>query len=321
MLSRLTVALLSAWLAGAVGTASAEPISFGTSQAGGLTYNIALALAKEAKELDGLDIRATPYRSPSQVVPLVNSDELQLGATSGMELTAAMGGEGAFAGNAMENLRAIGSMFPVQLTFAVKSDNPAKSVANLKGLRVPSGYRASSTGGLLMSSILQAAGLTYDDVVPVEVASFGEARDVFQEGRADAVHIIIGAGSYVRLANQVGGLHALSIGDSPDVDAVLKAIHPALRSELVQADGGAVGVEEDIRVVAYDYVLYANKDLSDDVAAKMAEILVDRASAMAESVKGFHLFDVNQVAADVGVPLHPGARNYYVERGLLPKSQ
>jgi hypothetical protein len=320
MSSRLIVTLAGIWLASATLQAHSEPIAFGTSQAGSATYGIALALAKEAKERSGLDIRATPFRSGSQVVPLVNSGELQLGATSAMELTAAIGGEDAFTGNAMPNLRAIGNMFPFRVTFAVKADNPAKTVADIKGQRVPSGYRAASTGALVVGSILAATGLTYEDVEAVEVTDYSAARDAFRERRVDINQIVIGSGGNAQLAEQVGGLRSLSIPVGVEVDARLKAMHPAFRSVLAEA-GSDVTVDENITVVAYDYVLYANADLADEIAAEIAGALADGAAAMSESVPGFKSFDATRVASDVGVPFHPGALEAYKERGLLPASQ
>jgi TRAP transporter TAXI family solute receptor len=209
-------------------------------------------------------------------------------------------------------------MFPFLVTFAVRTDNPAATVADLKGQRVPSGIRAAATGALIFGSILEAAGLSYDDVTPVEASDYTAAREDFLERRTDATVFIIGNGSYARLASQAGGVKALGIPPTENLDARLKAMHPAFRAELVPGDSGNVGVEDDIWVLAYDYVLYTSADLPDDTASKMAEVLVDGATAMSESVQGFKSFDVDKVAADVGLPLHPGARNFYAERGLLP---
>jgi uncharacterized protein len=297
-------------------TAIAQTISFGASQAGGPNYSIALAISKEAGRQTGLDIRVIPQRSPSQVLPLVNANSQQLGATSGLELTVARNGEGSFAGNALTDLRAIGNLFPFRLTYAVRSDSPAKSIADLKGARLASGYRASTTGHTLSSAILEAAGISFDDVEKVEASDFSEAREFFIEGRTDAVHYIVGGGENARIASQAGGLKALGIPSSGDPDTRLNAIHPTLRTMLVRADPQQPGLDEDILVLAYDYVLYTNAQMPDEAVAAIAEALVSEAAAMAQSFPAFNAFNAKRVSADVGIPYHPAALEVYRNRGL-----
>jgi uncharacterized protein len=304
-----------------ISTGHADPISFGSSQAGGTTYGIAVALGKEAKNRSGLDIRAIPQRTASQVVPQVNSNAQQLGTTSGIELSAARDGAGAFAGNPMSELRAIGSLFPFRLTFAVRADHPARTVADLKGMRVSSGYRASTTGELLFSAILQASGISFEDVTKVDVSDFQEARELFIEDRADAVHFVVGSGANTRVAQQVGGIRALGIPPSEEVDKILKALHPSLRSTIVTPEMNSVGIENDILVMAYDYVLYTNASMPDDQVAEIANILLDGAETMAESVPAFASLNPNRIAADVGIPYHPAALEVYRARGLPVSDQ
>jgi uncharacterized protein len=313
------IAVFAAGLLAFTMPVNAETISFGSSQAGGPNYSIALAIAKELNEATSLDVRLVPRRSPSQVLPLVNSNEQQLGATSGVELTAARNGEGSFSGNELTQLRAIGTLFPFRLTYSVRKDSGIETVADLKGTRMASGYRASTTGHILSSAILAAAGISFDDVTPVEVSDFMEAREFFIEGRTDAVHYIVGSGVNARLDSQAGGIRAIGIPPSEDVDKILHKIHPTLRSMKVAADAEAIGLENDILVMAYDYLLYTNASMPDETVASIAEILLENAAAMAQSFAAFRAFDPTRIASDAGIPYHPAALALYRAKGLAPE--
>ncbi len=102
----------------ASGTASAgEPVSLGTATVGGVTYRMGLAIAQVAQSGPGLEIRVRPFKTASQALPFVNTGEVMFGLADAYELTMAARGEGRFAGNAMQNLRVIGALYPIKMSF------------------------------------------------------------------------------------------------------------------------------------------------------------------------------------------------------------
>lgn len=304
-----------------VTAAKAEPVTFASSAAGGASYVVGLALAKELSA-QGIDMRVTPMRSTTQAVPLVSSGEVEAAAANAFELVDAMKGKGVFSGHPMNNLRIIGNIYPYWLTYSVKKDDPARSVADLKGKRLPHGFRATSTGDLTMTAILVAAGLSYRDVTPVEVTEFSGSRDAFLAGRLDAYHFVLGSGANVSVAQKVGGLRALTVTNEPEEAASrLKAFGgPALRIAHVAA-GTVLGVDDDINVLAYDYMLYTSADTPDDLVEKIATVLISDAKRMSETAKGFKWFDPEHVGADNGIPFHPAALKVYRKFGLPVSGQ
>lgn len=316
----LSAALVGAGLLMAVGSAASEPITFGSSAAGGASYGIGLALAKELSNEAGIDMRVAPMRSTTQIVPLVNSGEVQVAAANALELAEAMHGTGSFEGSPMTELRVIGNIYPYRITYAVPKDDPAQTILDLKGKRLPHGFRAASTGSTIMTAILVAAGMSYDDVTPVEVSDYANARDVFLSKRTDAYHFVLGSGANVAVDQKVGGLRALALPDDPEAAARLKAYQPGLRIDRVSA-GAAMGVDRDMRVVAYDYMLYTSARTPDEIVEKIATAIVSGAGRMTEAAKGFEWFDPQRVAADNGIPFHPAALRVYSKFGLPVPNQ
>ena len=319
MVMRLAMVFPAFFMACAL--AWAEPITFGTSRAGSTVYSLSLAMAKEAGEKDGLDIRVVPLKNPTQVLPKVNAGEMQLGAAGAVELGLAINGAGFFQGKPMENLVAIGNVFPFRMVYGARKSVETDSIGGLKGLKIPFGFKATSTGQLLMQALIEGAGLSFADVKPVEVTGFSTSRDAFADGRTDVFPYIVGTPQMQKIARTVGPLKALSLPGDPDADARVKKVNPAFRIVKVPADPENLGREGDVHALAYDYVLYAHKDAADDLVEKMAALLVDDAEKMAAVVPAFKDLDVERVALDVGVPLHPAARKFYEKRGLVSGSQ
>ena len=60
------------------------------------------------------------------------------------------------------NLRLIAIAFPLTLGILVPKDSPIKTIADLKGKRMPSGYNAQTTGRVLQEAVLATEGLKHE---------------------------------------------------------------------------------------------------------------------------------------------------------------
>ena len=78
-----------------------------------------------------------------------------------------------------QDLRLIGSVHALRVAFWVRKDAPMKTIADLKGKRVPMGFSAMRTIDVLVKAMLATGGLTEKDVSPVMVPNVIRDADDF----------------------------------------------------------------------------------------------------------------------------------------------
>jgi hypothetical protein len=173
--------------------AQAQVLGFGSPPQGQIGYNMSSAIARVMAEGAGVQSRVQPYSGSSAVLPLVNSGELDLAVCNVLEIEEATKGEGAYQGRKQANLRVLGVIFPLYSSIFVRKDSPIKSLAGLKGKRIPYGFSAQVTLERIIDAIIATGGLARSDVVPVLVPNVNRGADDFMEGKIDGGFFALGA--------------------------------------------------------------------------------------------------------------------------------
>jgi uncharacterized protein len=319
MLSRGAVRLaLGFILISGIVPVTAEPIGLGSMPAGSPSYGMALAIAKAAKEGAGLDVLPKPFKSTGQAVPLVNKGELSFAFSNAAELAAAWNGTGVFKDRSAKSLRLVARLFPFRMAIAVRKDDPAQTIADLKGRTLPSGFTTTTTGDQLLLALLSTAGLSYQDVKTVQVADFPAMRDAFVDRRTDITVLVIGSGADIELARKVGGIRILELPQGDDIDAKIKAVFPVARTEMLDPkDSGSV-TEKPARVMSYDFYLYANEAAPPEVVKSLIASMLERHDTLVAAYPSFAWLNAKNIVGDIGLPYHAAAEQYYREHQLWP---
>ena len=189
-MSRILV-FVAAWLLAA--GAHAQVLGFGSAPQGSIGYNMSSAIALVMSEAGGVQSRVQPYSGSSAVLPLINTGELDLAVCNVLEIQEATNGEGPYKGRKQANLRVLGVIFPLYSSVFVRKNSPIKSLAELRGKRLPYGFSAQVTLERIVDSIIATGGLARKDVVPVLVPNVVRGADDFIEGKLDGGFFAIGA--------------------------------------------------------------------------------------------------------------------------------
>jgi len=286
-----------------------------TNPQGSLYYAAGSALAKVLSTEMPVPVRVQPYAGTSVAMPLVNSGEVQMGLNNTNDVRMAYRGMKPFIPS--PNLRLITVLFPLRVAFFVPVDSDIKSIADLRGKRIPSEYRAQLAVWYNVTSILAGAGMGWDDVKGVPVPNVVAGTQALIEKRVDAALFAIGAAK-VREANAAisGGIRFLPIDTSPDgIGRMQKAMPGTYPLKLKK--GASVGVLEDITVEGYDVFIASNTTVSDNAAAALVKALHKSEGALKKAFPPFRGFSTKRmVKPNVTVPYHPGAIAAYKELGL-----
>ncbi len=297
--------------------ASAQTLGFGTAPQGTIGYSMGAAIAKVIAETESLQSRVQPYSGSSAILPLVSSGELDLSVCNVLEAQEAALGAGPYNGRRQANLRVLAVIFPIHVGFFVKKDSPVRSIADLKGKRVPYGYSAQLTLNRVNQALLATAGLSEKDIVPVLVPNVARGADDFAEGKADAGFFAIGAAKVTEVDKTTGGIRFLQVpADGASVAALRKFVEFAYVNE-VKPSPAFAGIAEPTRLMAYDYLVVAGAHVKDDVVHKVARALHTQKPKLVESLRAFGGFNPATMHKQMPAPFHPGALKYYKEAGLL----
>jgi TRAP transporter TAXI family solute receptor len=297
--------------------ASAQIFSLGTGKQGFFTYSAGAAIAKVAAD-GGLNLRVKPFGGTSAYVPGVNAGEQQFGLANELETHYAVTGTGIYKGKPQPNLRVVAILTPLYSEFFVAKDSNIKTIADLKGKRVPSGFASQRIIGVLTAGTLANGGLSYDDVQKVPVPNVVGGANEFLQGNADVFLFALGSGKVAEV-NAKKPVRVLPIDHSKEAMARLRKFIPVAYATELKPSKGRAGLDEPTWVYAYDYLVLVNDKVPDDVVYKLAKLLHDHKKELAANFGALNGFDPGRMDKDMGaVKFHPGAIKYYKEIGAWP---
>jgi TRAP transporter TAXI family solute receptor len=302
-------------LALAAGAAQAQVLGFGSAPQGSIGYNMSSAIAKVMAE-GGLQSRVQPYSGSSAVLPLVNSGELDLAVCNVLEIEEATKGEGPYNGRKQANLRVLGVIFPLLSSIFVRKDSPIKSLAELKGKRIPAGFSAQVTLDRIIDAVLANGGLERKDMVPVLVPNVIRGADDFVEGKIDGGFFALGAAKVLEVHKSTGGIRFLPLSDDPQAVARMKKHMGYAYVTEVKPGPAFAGVDVPTKLMAYDYLVAVGSHVKDDTVYQIAKAMFENKPKLIESLGAFRGFNPALMNRAMPAAFHPGSMKFYKEKGI-----
>jgi uncharacterized protein len=311
----LTAIALAAFIATSDAGAQ-QALGIGTSPQGTLTYQIGATYGQAVNDELGRQARVQPQSGTGVMVPLVDSGELDIGFVNTLEMTDAFTGTGTFDGRPQANIRMVGVMFPIRVGMFVRDDSDMRTVEDLEGKRLAWGYTSQQIIQTVLNGVLANAGLGADDVQQVLVPNLIRGVDEFIAGNVDAGFFAIGPAKVAEADASVGGIRFLPMGESEEAMARMRDAVPSSYIATVQPTQATTGVEEPLPTMHYNYTMFVNAELPDDLVYDLTRVLAEKSEQMAASVPLFKQLDPKALWRDFGVPYHAGALRYYEENGI-----
>ncbi|RVU85585.1 TAXI family TRAP transporter solute-binding subunit [Leucothrix sargassi] len=297
--------------------ASAEVYTVGTNPQGSLFYSMGTALSKVMVEKTDKQYRVSPYAGSSTFIPMLNTGRLAFGFANGGEATFAHQGKGNFR-RANPNLRLVGVAVATQTSFAVPTNSTAKTVEDLKGMRLPSGYNSGRTFHFYSNAALAAGGMTIDDAKKVPMPNFVKAITGLSEDRVDAALVPMNAGVGKKaMATMKDGWRYVSLNNSPEAVAAVQENLPSARIVSVSPSESKTGVVADpTNMIEVDFYVLTGAHMSDDAVYELVMSMANNKEALGNAFAAYKRFDPKKMVQKNPVPYHPGAIKAYKELGL-----
>lgn len=318
MMKFATCAVTAAVAAMLAGPAAAQKTySFGTNPAGSLAYGSGTALSKLMNEKGGMLGRVRAGGGSTTIVPQMDRGQIDFGFNNAAEVRQAYNGTGIFEGKPQKNMRIVGQIYPLLISWAVPGNSKIKQLADSKGMRIPCKFTAQLILAEVQDAMLASAGLTTNDFKCVPVADYVKGQHLLPDNRVDIAMAAPGSGAskedHAKL-NDRGGLRFVSIDSSQAGIARMQKVFPEAFPYTMKG-GNDPSIPTDTIAFAYPYFLTAGKHVDDEVVYKLVKLMAPNKEFLRAAFASFRLFDSKDMAPKNAVPYHPGAIKAYKELG------
>ena len=291
--------------------AQAQTLGIATMQPGTLAHTVASSIAKVLKEKGGMNVLVQPTSGESTALAIVGKGDAPLGLANAIEVGMAVPQN--------PNLRMVGAVNPVRAGIFVRKASPMKTIADLKGRRVPMGYAAMRALDGMSRAILATGGLSEKDIRSVMAPNVIRAADDFVAGNAEAFLFAFGAPKVREVDASVGGIRALEIPESPGMAAARPHSPYGYLTE-VQPGPVFVGVERPMKVYTFDQMLYTHTGVPDDVVYKVIDTMANNKAELAVVAPALREFALENMYKSYDFAYHPGALKYFRNKNLAAKA-
>jgi len=298
-------------LAASATPAAAQTYGFATLQPGTLNHTTASAIAKVLKEKAGLNVLVQPTAGDQVIVPMVARGEAEIGISNAMEVHDGLS-------KGFSDLRIIAAVHALRVGFFVRKDGDIRTVADLKGKRVPYGFSAMRALEPTVRAILATADLSEKDIKPVLVPNVIRSADDFASGAADAFYFAFGAPKVREVDVTVGGIRMTEIS----AQGMAAARKIERWGYLTEINPGPVfiGVEKPMKVYSFDNMLFTSSKTGDALVFKILDTLFNNKDELIAVQPVLREFTAPFAYKQYEVAYHPGAVKYFKEHNVAPKA-
>jgi uncharacterized protein len=297
---------------------SAQTVGIGTTKAA-FTNQAGQAIAKVVSQKTDLQMRAQPFGGSSVYVPAMNMGQIEFGLVNEFESLLAVTGRQIYKGRKHPNLRIATVLTPIRVAAFVRKNSEIKTLKDLKGKRVASGWASQRIIQPLVAAHFANAGFSYSDVVQVPAPNVIKAANDFQAGKTDVFFLVLGSGKVRETNAKVKGIRALPFDPSPDAMARARKHVPPVFPLKVKPAKPNVGIDKPMHVMTYFHTVATHAKVPNDVVYKVVKAMHDHKGELMKSFRAMALFNPKRMAKKFkGLAYHPGAIKYYKEIGQWP---
>lgn len=291
----------------------ADQYVFASGPTGGVWYPIASGMVDLCQNKAGITLTQQTGGGISNAAN-VSVGKAHLGLTTADVAKSAFVGKGAFEGKALSNLRLLGVLYPQQYNLAVLADSDIHRVQDLKGKRVVTTRKGSSTE-LMTRRVLETHGLTYDDLKQVNHTNLTDGVNLMKDGHADAMsHLITNPAAYLIDLSSAKPIRLVSL----DPEAIKKMIEQVPGYAATSIDAGIYpGQKEKVQTIDSPVMIVTREELPDEVVYKITKTFFENLEQLKNVHSVMHHFTPESASKNPVIPIHSGALHYYKEVGVV----
>lgn len=291
---------------GSGGSADPEFLSILTGGTTGTYYPLGGAMATIIENETGIDTTAESSQASAANMTALADGGAQIAFVQTDTAFYAAEGTNMFDGEKIDNVSAIGALYPETIQLVTTADSGITSFDDLAGKAISVGAPGSGTY-INAEQLLEVHGMTMEDI-DAQNLDFGESQESLQAGQIDAAFITAGTPT-----GAVEGLSATTdvviVPVAEDKAAELIEKYPYYANDTVPS--GTYGLTEDVPTVSVLAMLVVQNDLSEDLVYNITKAIYENTDQIQHAKADFIK---SETALDgIGIAIHPGAQKYFDE--------
>lgn len=214
-----------------------------------------------------------------------------------------------FQDNKYEDIKGLATLYPETIQIITLEGKKIDSLADLKGKKVAVGAAGSGTEANARQ-ILEAAGITYDDI-SVQYLSFSEAANNLKDGNVDAAFVT--AGFPTAAVQDIAAQHKVKLLTVDDAlaDKLIEK-YPFYVKTVIPADTYN-GMAEDVKAVSVMSMLAVSSNLDEEIAYNLLKTMYENPDRLKAAHSMGALIKAETGRDGMSIDLHPGADKYFKE--------
>jgi len=286
--------------------------TFCTGSIGGSFYSAGREICRILYEFGGISIESEPSGGGIENVRLTAEGKAVLGLTQSDVAFYAYRGEGPFY-EPHEQIRAVCGAQSLDLWIVAREGSNITGIPDLRGKRIAMGAIGGESG-MIAKAILQAYGIKDGDYRPFYL-SISNAVQGMRSSEIDLIfYLSNGPGSALAELSEEASVNILGI-DPVSIQPVLDA-HPYWQLSSIKQRIWP-GLTEDVLTLRTSTLLITHRDVPDQLIKKITAVIMEHAGEISFEYSNGVKYGVESALQGVSIPLHPGAEEYFKERGLL----
>ncbi len=308
----LAVAAAASAITLGAGTAGAQTIRLMTGPQGGVWVPLGAAMKNLWETgIPGVTVQTLPGAGIANVRG-VDEGRTEWGFGNSISTVDGINGAEPFP-RRTQNVCNIATLYPQYFQVVALADSGINTVRDLRGRSIAVQTRGN-TAEVATRQMLQVVGLSYSDLRVNFQASYTDAVSLMKDGHAQVFTLgtTIPASSIMDLATS----RPVRILDLAEIVDGMRRINPGYVGVPLPANTYP-GQGQAVTQVGYMTHLIAACNQPEDRIYAMTRILAQNLPALQAIVRDMQGLTPRQMAQDIGVPLHPGARRFYREAGAI----
>lgn len=311
--SRIALALGAVFAATLCASASAEQLKLMTGPQGGSWYPLGGAIQNIIeKNVPGTSVQVLPGAGISNVLG-VQTGKAQLGFGNAVSSYDGIRGHDPFK-QKTDNVCQLSTLYFQYFHAVALVDAGIKTGADLVGKALTT-QQKGNTGEQMTRDLLKVYGLDYGKMSKVNFSSYTDSVSQLKDGHAQVFTLIttVPASSVMDLA-AARDIRVLEVPDAKLKE--LQKINAGYDKRIIKAHSYPKQ-DKDVQTIGTWTHLVASCKLPEQLVYNITKALAKNVENLGNVVSAVKGLSVKDMAIDVGVPYHPGAKKFYQEAKAL----
>jgi TRAP transporter TAXI family solute receptor len=298
--------LLAAALCAVISSAaSAETLRFMTGPQGGSWYPMGGAIKNV--------VEAVMPGAGIANVKAIQAGKADVAFANSVSTVDAINGKPPF-DEAATNVCHVATLYPQYFQIVTTADTGIESVDQVKGRELTT-QPTGNTGEAITKHLLEASGLSYDDLSGTDFVSYNDSVALLKDGNSEVFTLgtTVPASAIMDLAS-ARDVRLLPVDDA--LLAKMQALNPGYKRIEIPA-GSYPGQDAAVPTIGYATHVIARCDLPDETVTGILNQIVDHQQDLASVAKAIGNTTLEQMGADIGVPFHAAAEQFFKDKGVM----